>query len=160
MGAAGALSRWAALLCALVPLVACAKSSGPNVASLSPPVFRDEATDWFLRSISADGRTIAIVYTISGMASRCQRSGHAFADESADKVFVIAYKSVNRAAAGGCTEELGYIDATVRLRMSLGRRALVGCRAGKSQVSEDSVCRDLRRLREGGFPAPSPSAAG
>src|SRR5947207_7793085 len=107
---------------ALLMLAVAACSSKPPQATPAPtaPAYRDEGTDWYLRSISADGRKVSIVYTISGAASGCEKKGFPFTDESPEKVFVIAYKSVARDKKRPCTQELGYIDATVTLRAPLG----------------------------------------
>ena len=79
-----------------------------------------------------------------------QKAGDARADELPDKVVVTTYKSVTVDKKRACTEELGYINNSVLLRAPLGKRALVGCRAGHDELSEDAVCRDLKRSREHG----------
>lgn len=120
---------------------------------------RNVATEWYLRSISEDGRTINVVYTMSGVASGCERKGFGSADVSAGKVAVTTYKSVTLDRNRACTEELGYIEESVALDDPLGDRALVGCRPGKLEPSEDAVCRDLERSREQGifdFPSRAP----
>jgi hypothetical protein len=147
----------AVVLCA----AACAKQANRATEPTPSPTpvgnYKAEATDWALRSIGADGRTISIQYTMSGVASGCQRRGATTADESADKVVVTTHKLVLQDRNRPCTEELGYIDAVVVLNSPLRARALVGCRPPRNDVSEDSVCRDRGRAQ--GF-APQPSPAG
>jgi hypothetical protein len=147
------------VVAALLLLTACsaAPTAKPSPTA-SNPRRRDEAAQWYLRSISEDGRSIAIVYTVSGVASDCQRPGAAFADESAEKVAVVAYKSVSLDRNRPCTEELGFIDRTVLLKAPLGSRALVGCRPGHLEPSENDTCRSLERSRSAGvFEVPTPS---
>ncbi len=125
----------------LVLLAACsAESDTPR---------RNEATQWFPRSI--DGRTINLVYTISGVASDCERKGRAVVEESADSVRIIAYKSVTTDRNRACTEELSYIEESVTLDRRLGTRALLGCTPRSVEGSRDAVCRDLRRSRNAGI---------
>jgi hypothetical protein len=145
----------------LVIAVSCSKASPPTSSPAPTPKgdYKTKATDWFLQSISSDGRTLSIVYTMSGVASGCERKATAQAVESADKVIVTANKSVLQ-GNHACTEELGYIDAFVTLNSPLGSRTLVGCRVGKQAVSENSVCRDVERGRRGGVPPPYPSPTG
>jgi hypothetical protein len=118
-------------------------------------------TDWYLRSVSADGRTINFVYTISGVASDCERKGRAKVEESDETVRIIAYKSVTSDRNRACTEELGYIDESVTLARPLGRRALLGCTPRSVEGSRDAVCRDLQRSKNAGiFEFPPPPSAG
>lgn len=119
---------------------------------------RDEAVDWYLRSIEPDQPTINIVYTMSGVASGCERKGRITANETDDKVEILAYKSVTTDRNLACTEELAYVEETAKLRRPLGDRALVGCRVGKDDPSEDQVCRDPERSKQAGifdFPPPT-----
>lgn len=118
------------------------------------------ATEWYLRSVSADGRTINFVYNMSGVASRCERKGKASVEESERSVAVVAYKSVTTDRNRACTEEFAYVEESVTLDRPLGTRALVGCRPGKTDRSEGEVCRDLERSRARGIFefSPPPSA--
>jgi hypothetical protein len=118
--------------------------------------YRDEPVEWFLKSISGDGRKIAIVYTMSGVASGCQREGDAVVEETKDKVTITAIKMVTTDRNRPCTEELAYVDDTGELGEPLGDRALVGCRVGKTDPSENAVCRDLERSRTYGIPVDDP----
>jgi hypothetical protein len=131
---------------ALVAVVAAVGCGGK-----AAPVYEDRATDWYLRGISRDGRTLSITYTITGVASGCERKGHASAHELSGAVNVVAYKSVNR-GANQCTEELGFIDGVVTLRSPLGSRYLVGCRGEKTPelYGDNKLCRDVSRAK--GFP--------
>jgi len=141
-----------------VVLGACASDSTPDATPTAGDGRRDQPTEWFLRSISGDDRTIAVVYTISGVASGCEREGRVVAEETGDKVTVTALKSVTLGRNRACTEELGYVEGSDRLDQPLGDRALVGCRPGSLDASEDRVCRDLARSRNAGIfefsPAP------
>ena len=110
--------------------------------------YREEPTEWFLRSIS--GKTIAFTYQMSGVASECQREGKATVTESDDRVVVTANKSVTLDRNRACTEELAYVKDEVTLAEALGDRALVGCRPPKTDPSEDKVCRDLKRSQDAG----------
>jgi hypothetical protein len=111
---------------------------------------RVEATEWFLRSISTDGRNIAFVYQMSGVASDCQREATPAVDESSERVVIAANRSVTLDRDRACTEELAYVDETVGLAEPLGDRSLVGCRPGKTASEEDEICRDLERSRNAG----------
>jgi hypothetical protein len=135
-----------------------ARSSPSPAATASD--YKDEPVDWFLKSISGDGQTIAIVYTMSGVASGCQREGVAVVEESSDKVTITAIKEVTTDRNRPCTEELAYVDETATLGQPLGERALVGCRAGKREPSENGVCRDRERSRTYGVPVDDPPATG
>jgi hypothetical protein len=139
------------LLAAFVVLVACGSDGAPDVSPPGDGGRRNEATEWYLRAIADDGRRIDVVYTISGVASDCERKGEARAEESADEVVVTAFKSVTLDRNRACTEELGFVEESVTLGEPLGERALVGCRPGKLGPSEDRVCRDLERSREHGI---------
>ncbi len=143
----------------LLLLAGCA-SGGNGATPSEEPDRRDVATEWYLRSISSDGRTINVVYTMSGVASDCEREGRVFAEESTAKVVVAAHKSVTTDRNRACTEELGYVEGSARLEEPLGDRSLVGCRPGKVEPAEDRTCRDLERSREHGIfefsPPPSP----
>ena len=140
------------VLCVFIAFAAgaCSSEVAPEPTSGGRPARSNVTTEWFLRSISSDGKTIAIVYTMSGVASGCEREGSAFGGEERDKVTVLAYKSVTNDKNKACTEELAYVDEAVTLRRSLGDRALVGCRPGKTSRSEDRVCRDLERSKKAG----------
>ncbi len=148
-------------LAVAVVLGACASDRTPDATPTAGDGRRDQPTEWFLRSISDDGRTIAVVYTISGVASDCERKGRVVAEEDGEQVRVTALKSVTLDRNRACTEELGYVEGSVRLDQSLGDRALVGCRPGSLDASEDRVCRDLTRSRNAGIfefsPAPAES---
>src|SRR5438094_9659973 len=149
------MKRWL-VLALLIGAVGCSKVAAPAAttpaATRSPAGdYKTQATDWYLRSISADGRTLSIVYTMSGVASGCERKATTFAVESADKVIVTANKSVLQ-GEHPCTQELGFIDATVKLNAKLGNRALVGCRVGKTASTEDKTCRDIERGSRNGDP--------
>ena len=91
------------------------------------------------------------MYTISGVASGCERKGSASADESPTRVFLLVHKSVILDKSRPCTEEAGFVDASVVLHAPLQNRALVGCRV-VAQASENAYCRDLSRAR--GFAPP------
>ena len=150
--------RWivAAAMCVAVA------SCGDDPSRLSDPTDaaerRVEATEWFLRSISTDGRNIAFVYQMSGVASDCQREGTPKVDESSERVVITANRSVSLDRDRACTEELAYVDESVGLAEPLGDRPLVGCRPGKTAPEEDEICRDLDRSRNAGVfefsPAP------
>lgn len=118
------------------------------------------ATEWYLRSIDPDGRTVQLVYTMSGVASGCEREASASVEQTADKVVVTAYKSVSLDTNRACTEEFAYIEESVTLDEPLGDRPLVGCRPGKVDTSEDEICRDLERSRERGIFEFSPQPSG
>ncbi len=133
-------------------------SPSPSPAQ-TPSDYMDEPTDWFIKSISADGRSIAIVYTMSGVASGCEREGEAKVVETDDKVTITAIKSVIKNRNRPCTEELGYIDETASLEKPLGDRALVGCRVGRTEPSENDVCRNIERSRAYGIPVDGPPGA-
>lgn len=134
------------MLVALVALTACG-SDEPT----AEPGRRYQTTEWYLRSYTDDQRTFWIVYTISGVASNCEREGRAFAEESSENVVLTAQKSVTLDRQRACTEELGYVESRVRLKRPLGDRALVGCRPGKVDASEDRLCRDPERARRHGI---------
>lgn len=144
-----------------VVLGACGSDGAPDATPTGGDGRRDQPTEWFLRSISDDERTVAVVYTISGVASDCEREGRVVAEETDDKVTVTALKSVTLDRNRACTEELGYVEGSVRLDQPLSNRALVGCRPGSLNASEDRVCRDLTRSRNAGIfefsPAPAES---
>jgi hypothetical protein len=131
----------------------------PSPTATGEPGRHDVRTEWFLRGISDDGRTIHVVYTMSGVASGCEKAVGASAREERDRVNVGAFKSVIDDTSRPCTEELGYIDASVTLKEPIGSRALVGCRPRRSDLSEDSVCRDPKRCEQAGIP-PSPFPSG
>lgn len=118
------------------------------------------ATEWYLRSIDPDDRTIHLVYTMSGVASGCEREAAATVEQTADRVIVTAYKSVSLDTNRACTEEFAYIEESVTLDEPLGDRPLVGCRPGKTGASEDAICRDLERSRERGIFEFSPRPSG
>jgi hypothetical protein len=139
---------------------ACGNDASQIAASPSPgAAHRSEPTQWFLRSISDDGKTIAFVYQMSGVASDCQREGTASLAQQADRVIVTAHRSVTLDNNRACTEELAYVDETVTLTKVLGKRLLIGCRPGYLEDTEDAICRDLDRSRDAGVfefsPAPS-----
>ena len=141
-----------------VALGACNDGASRIASSPTPDTARrDEPTEWFLRSISADGKTVAFVYTMSGVASDCEHEGRANVDETDERVMIIAHKSVTLDRDRACTEELAYIDETVDLKDPLGDRDLVGCRPGRTEPSEDVTCRDLERSRNAGIFEFSPS---
>lgn len=96
-------------------------------------------------------RTINFVYTISGVASGCEASGSSYTRALPGRVEVVAQKSVSLDRGRACTEELGYVEESVTLDEPLGQRALVGCRPGKTEHSEDAICRDLERSRDRGI---------
>jgi len=153
-------ARLAVVVVALA-LAACGTdTSGTPTPTAGDDERRDVATEWYLRSISDDGRTINLVYTMSGVASGCERKGSARAEEASDKVVLIAYKSVTLGRNRACTQELAYVEDSVVLDQPLGDRALVGCRPGRSDPSEDAVCRDLERSREHGIFEFSPQPSG
>jgi hypothetical protein len=101
---------------------------------------------------------VAIVYTMSGVASGCERAGRARVAETQDTVVINAFKSVATDRDRPCTEELGYVDESVELDGPLGSRALVGCRPPATDISEDKVCRDLQRSRDFGALGPPTDA--
>lgn len=145
-----------AIVCCVA--VACTKSTTVSTDAPSPTPagdYKPQVTAWSLRSIGSDGRTISIVYTMSGVASDCERKGTTTADESADKVVVSAHKLMRQERGRACTEELAYVDAVVVLNSPLGSRALVGCRPPRTDESEDGICRDLSRTRD--VPTPQPT---
>jgi hypothetical protein len=156
--------RIAACLSVILLLGACAGDDADQIAA-SPTIdaaFRAEPTEWFLRSIADDGKSIAIVYTMSGVASDCQREGQANADSASGKTAVTAHRLVTLDSTRTCTEELAYVDETVPLPRRINESTiLVGCRPGYLDDSEDEVCRDLDRSREAGVfefsPLPSPT---
>jgi hypothetical protein len=152
-GVEGTMKR--SLIAALFVLSACSPEASRVADGPSPTVttaggYRDEPVEWFLRSISDDGKTIALTYQMSGVASECEREGRTSATESADRVVVTARKSVTLDRNRACTEELAYVKAEVTLEQPLGERSLVGCRPPKSEPSEDDVCRDLKRSQDAG----------
>ena len=152
------------LLVLFVALAACGPQEAGTIAEPSPTkepsnAMEPEATEWFLRSISEDGKTIAFVYTMSGVASGCQKEGTPDVEESDDVVIVTANKLMTTDKMRACTEEAAYVDDTVTLDEPLGSRALVGCRPPKTDPSEDDVCRDLERSREYGVFEFSPPPA-
>lgn len=131
------MSRWhvaVTLLIGLLLLLACSGSSE----------WVREDTEWFLVGVSADERTLEIVYTMSGVASECQRKGGVEARESEHRVTVRAHKEVNPSATG-CTLELVTVDEAVTLEDPLGERELLGCLPGSADPNEDKTCRDLDR---------------
>jgi hypothetical protein len=134
-------------------LVLAALSCGGDRRDASPSptedVRRPEATEWYLRSISDDGTTIAFVYTMSGVASECEVEDVPAVTESDDQVEITAYKLVTTDTDRACTEELAYIDEVVELSQPLGDRDLVGCRPHKGEDA-DETCRDLERSRLAG----------
>lgn len=135
--------------------VAGSGSPSPTATALD---YKDEPVDWFLKSISGDGKKIVIVYTMSGVASGCQREGDPVVEETNDKVTITAIKLVTTDRDRPCTEELAYVDETAMLGEPLGDRALVGCRVGKADPSENDVCRDPERSRTFGIPVDDPPA--
>ena len=152
---------------ALMMLAACS-SEASRVADNPTPTpsggYRDESVEWFLRAISDDGKTIEFTYQMSGVASGCQREGKPSVEQSGDRVVVSAHKSVTLDRARACTEELAYVKASVKLDEPLGERALVGCRPGKTERSEDEICRDLKRSQDAGVfegdASPPPAGVG
>jgi hypothetical protein len=147
------------LLAVTFLLGACASDGAPDASPRDRTGRQDVAVEWYLRSISEEDRRIDIVYTISGVASGCERKGTASADESEAAVAVRAVKSVTTDRDRACTEELGYVEESVTLDEPLGDRALVGCRPGRVQPTENAICRDLDRSRNAGifeFPTSSP----
>ena len=159
--------RWIAVL-ALFVLAACTTEEASRVAddpTTTPgPARHDEDADgWFLRSISDDGKTLAIQYTMSGVASGCEKEGDSYADESADEVVVHAVKSVLDDRNVPCTEELAYVDATITLKEPLGDRLLLGClqtweqdespEAVGDKQGEHKFCRNTAR-GDAGAPPP------
>lgn len=139
------------MLAAVFLLAGCGREAVPGASPTGNLAYERRPTEWFLRSISEDGRGIELVYTISGVASGCQREGSVSVEGTEEKVTVIAYKSVLRDGARACTQELAYIEETVTLERPLGEKALVGCRPGRLDASEDGVCRDLERSRNAGI---------
>ncbi len=141
------------VLLAIVVLGACS-SDASRVADdpTSKPSgnYRNQRVEWFLRSISDDGRTLRFTYQMSGVASRCEKEGTPSVGQSSDRVVVMANKWVTRDRDRACTEELAYVKAKVLLDEPLGDRALVGCRPRKDERSEDKVCRDLKRSQDAG----------
>ena len=145
------------VLTALVVMCCAACGDGGGSDSQDPSgEYKTQPTEWFLRSIGPDDRTISIVYTMSGVASRCQQKGTTTVTEFRDKVVVTANKSV-LTGTHACTQELAHIDSEVRLNTPLGSRALVGCRPGNTQVSENNRCRDTSRATESAPAYPSPA---
>ncbi len=160
------MKRFALASVLVFALAGCGTEGASRLAGSNSPSptaaasdYKDEPVDWFLKSISGDGRTIAIVYTMSGVASGCQREGDAVVEETEDKVTITAIKMVTTDRDRPCTEELAYVDETAILGEPLGDRALVGCRVGKTESSEDDACRDLERSRTYGIPVDDPAAA-
>jgi hypothetical protein len=150
--------RLIASLAVCCAVASCARSTTTTTTSPSPTgEYKPQATEWFLRSIASDGRTVSLVYTMSGVASGCERKGTTAVTELPDKVVVTTNKLVLQGARA-CTEELGYVDVAATLNAPLGSRALVGCRPPKTDPSENSVCRD--RNRGGALPPAYPSPAG
>jgi hypothetical protein len=157
----GDMTRTAIVLAVLVAFGACSDGASRIASSPTPDTARrDEPTEWFLRSVSGDGKTIAFVYRMSGVASDCEHEGRATVDESDDRVMIIAHKSVTLDRDRACTEELAYVDESVQLADPSGERSLVGCRPGHAEPSEDETCRDLGRSRDAGVfefsPRPTP----
>ncbi len=152
--------RWPTCLFVLLLLSGCGNDASQITASPTPDSgYRQEPTEWFLRSISDDGKTIAFVYQMSGVASECEREGRPEVNELAKRVILTAHKAVTLDTDRACTEELAYVDETITLEKPLGERFLLGCRPGYVEPSEDGTCRDLERSRERGVfefsPAPS-----
>jgi len=157
------MKRFALAALLVFVLAACGTEGASRLAGSGSPSpiatasdYKDEPVDWFLKSISGDGIKIAIVYTMSGVASGCQREGDAVVEETKDKVTITATKTVTTDRDRACTEELAYVDDTGELGEPLGDRALVGCRVGKTEPSENAVCRDLERSRTYGIPVDDP----
>ncbi len=149
----------------MLVLVGCGTEGATRLAGSGSPSptptasdYKDEPVDWFLKSISGDGLEIAIVYTMSGVASGCQREGLAVVEETKDVVVITAIKEVTTDGDRPCTEELAYVDGTGELGEPLGDRALVGCRVGKTEPSENGVCRDIERSRTFGITVDDPPA--
>ena len=131
-------------------VVSCAEDSPDTSPSPTDDVRRPEPTEWYLRSISDDGTTIAFVYTMSGVASECELEGEPAVNEREDEVEITAYKMVTTDSERACTEELAYIDEVIELAQPLGDRELVGCRPHVGEDS-DETCRDLDRSRLAGI---------
>ena len=144
----------------LLLLAACATREASRVAgdpTTTPEASRhdEDADGWFLRSISQDQKTLEIQYTMSGVASGCERKGNSYAEESAEQVVVHAVKSVLDDRNVPCTEELAYVDATITLDEPLGDRLLLGCLqtweqdefpdAVGDERGEDKFCRGTTR---------------
>lgn len=155
---------------AWLALAACATNDASRVAGdpTPQPARHDEDADgWFLRSISDDEKTIGIEYTMSGVASGCEKQGESYAEESADEIVVHAVKSVIDDRNVACTEELAYVKATISLDAPLGDRLLLGCLqawekdefpdAVSDERGEDKYCRNTQRGDTG---APSTARGG
>lgn len=153
---------------ALLVLAACTTEQASRVAgdpttTPAPARHEEDADGWFLRSISDDGKTLEIQYTMSGVASGCEKEGDSYAEESADEVVVHAVKSVLDDRNAPCTEELAYVNATIALKEPLGDRLLLGClqtweqdelpEAVGDKRGEDKYCRTISR-GEAGAPPP------
>jgi hypothetical protein len=143
-----------ALLAAACGTEGASRVSGDRTPTPSPSDYSDQAVEWYLKSISADGREVAFVYMMSGVASGCERAGTAKVVETDAKVAIEAFKSVTTDRDRPCTEEAAFVDETVALETPLGSRALVGCRPPSTDASEDAVCRDLQRSRDFGVLGP------
>jgi hypothetical protein len=146
------------LVLLLVGLTACMTEQASRVAGdhTPQPARHDEDADgWFLRSISEDGKTLEIEYTMSGVASGCEEEGESYAEESDDEVIVHAVKSVLDDRNAPCTEELAHVDATITLKVPLGDRLLLGClqkyereqypEAASDKRGEAKLCRSTSR---------------
>jgi hypothetical protein len=160
----------------MVVLAGCTAREASRVAgeptlqpgATSEPGRHSEDTDgWFLRSVSDDGRTIGIAYTISGVATGCEKQGRSYADESRHEVTIHAVKSVTDDRNMPCTEELGYVGTTVVLDEPLGTRLLLGClqtweqdefaEEASTKQGENRMCRDRTRGESGLPSTPFPS---
>ena len=143
---------------ATLALAACTTREASRVAgdpTPQPGRHDEDADGWFLRSISDDEKTIGIEYTMSGVASGCEKQGESYAEESADEVVVHAVKSVLDDRDVPCTEELAYVEATITLNAPLGDRLLLGCLqaweedefpdAVSNDRGEDKYCRSTHR---------------
>ncbi len=122
----------------------------PTDPTASPELERrDVATDWYVKRI--DGATVAFVYTMSGVASGCEKEGIARVTEDEEGVTITANKSVLVDDGRPCTEELAIVDAQVVLEEPLGKRQLRGCMPTADLQNENATCRDLGRTRKAGY---------
>lgn len=150
--------RWA-LSAGLVLLLGCGagqQDAGTGPTPSASPGWVRESAEWFLIEISEEGRSLGLVYTMSGVASDCQREGGVEVEETEERVVVRAYREVDPAATV-CTEELAIANEEVTLETPLGGRALLGCLPGSADPAQDETCRDLDR---GAGYRPPPNDAG
>lgn len=116
------------------------------------PGRRLEPAAWYLLDVTNGGRTLRLGYTMSGIASDCQRPGGVKVEENASNVTVTVYRSI-ATTEQACTEELGYFEAVAKLDAPLGDRNLLGCAPNAEGVPDDNPhCRDTQRARDAGFP--------